>query len=100
MCIDINDTDITLLEENEIVHLHEDKQCTDVACSEDPDFKTSEKSISTSQLKNAVNILRTAFITENPKALFSLHPVMDAVLDIISKRDKNHKIDEFFSKKC
>ena len=70
-----------------------------IMCEDDPDFHFESSIIPTSALKSAINTIRQAFIMENPKALLTLHPVMDELYELIKKRDKQSKIDDFFIKK-
>lgn len=66
---------------------------------ENAKLSAHKENFSTTQLKDAINCIRNAFILENPAALFFMHPVMDEVYKIIKSREKNTKINDFFDKK-
>ena len=54
--------------------------------------------ISITDMKYAVSVLRTAFIQEDPSGLFDLHPIMDRISEIATKKCHQSKITTFFGK--
>lgn len=82
----------------------EDENSSDLQVTENriPDNNESdgdEKIVTVKEMKCAINILRRAFIQEDPQGLFELHPVMDRVSKISAKKWKQSKITSYFDKK-